>query len=123
MYLLQLNKNISCYNFLPSVPLKANAHSSNRLVSLNVSDELKSQEDDKLAEDVEKALFLESDKSKRMSILTTLPRTWSVRKMQKKLNISMWTALKAKKLREKSGYASTPPKKRAANFHKHTLTK
>lgn len=46
--------------------------------------------------------------SEKIQLLTILPKSWTVRKMEKEFNVSNFMARKAKKLVEEHGILSTP---------------
>lgn len=52
-----------------------------------------------------------TDKSVRMQILTTLPKSWTVKKLETEFGVSNFTARKAKKLLHEQGIMSSPDPK------------
>lgn len=84
--------------------------SDKKTESLKVSQD-KSKQDATLSEELKIALSKENNRQKRIQILTTVPSDWTVRQIEKNLDVSYRSACTAKKLRLSDGYGSCPSKK------------
>lgn len=78
---------------------------------MTACNELTKEKENEIAREIKNALLKESDKRKKIQILTTVPAEWSSREMQKYLGVSRRLASNAKKLRDSEGYNSLPGKR------------
>ena len=62
-----------------------------------------------------KGAFVTANKNEKYQLLTLLPRSWSLRKMQKEFEISSYMARNAKKLQDDKGPMSSPDQKISGN--------
>ena len=63
------------------------------------------------------------DKSIRMQILTTLPKSWTLKDIQDEFNVSDYTARKAKNLIKEKGVTSCPDSKPGKTWDSETAKK
>ena len=63
-----------------------------------------------------KAAFPGASKAEKYQMLTLLPRTWSVRKIEEEFKVTNHVARTAKKLQHEEGPMTVPNKKRAGNL-------
>lgn len=68
-----------------------------------------------------KGKFGTASKSEKIQILTILPQSWSIRKVQAEFGTSIWMARKAKQLVKEKGVMSTPNPKPGHSLPESTV--
>lgn len=74
-------------------------------------------------EDLKTALFNENSRSGKISLLTTVPLEWSIRRMARELDVSRRMASRAKKLHISNGYGAYPEPKNGRRLEANIVEK
>lgn len=126
----RLNKTLQSINVSPVTSKKMRSTSYKGIKLTEITSALKHkvfnvQSEDETNEEAESEILKQLKEKfaepsitmqEKFLILTTLPKSWSARRIQHEFNVPFHTALKSKKLQEEGGILSTPDLKPPSNI-------
>ena len=78
--------------------------------------------DSEIIEQLKEKFHSSTDRSQKVQILTVLPKSWSIRKVEEEFGVSNYMACKTKDLVKDQGILSSPTQSMAAlRYHKQPL--
>ncbi len=95
-------------------------------MKLNEKQQKKSKDDevkqnfDEMINQLKEKFQSSGNRSEKLEVLTVLPKSWSIRKIEKEFQASNYMARKSKKLVQEKGLLSTPNPKPGNNLSKKT---